>query len=201
MNTTDKAAEALLLADELAALVDTYPQEDEDTPGGYCSVFDEQLDTAASWLREYAALLQAQPVACLVENESAIMAWPITCLDEARTYCDEGEEPVLLYARPQPAEAVSADNYAKVIEAALTEHVRFCPVGCSIDAFEWYRVVHPEALRALLEERKAMQAKIDALMLEFCPGEMTAEQVENWASHQKAALTTTADNQEPPKGQ
>lgn len=105
MDTKDRAAEALLLADELAALVDTYPQEDEDTPGGYCSVFDEQLDTAASWLREYAALLQAQPVACLVENESAIMAWPITCLDEARTYCDEGEEPVLLYARPQPAEA------------------------------------------------------------------------------------------------
>lgn len=89
---------------------------------------------------------------------------------------------------------MSADNYAKVIEAALTEHVRFGPVGCSIDAFEWYRVVHPEALRALLEERKAMQAKIDALMLEFCPGEMTAEQVENWASHQKAALTTTADS-------
>lgn len=60
---------------------------------------------------------------------------------------------------------------------------------------------HPEALHALLEERKAMQAKIDALMLEFCPGEMTAEQLERWASHQKAALTTTADNQEPPKGQ
>jgi hypothetical protein len=70
MSNIDKAAEALRLADKLAALVDTYPQEDEDTPGGYCSVFDEQLDTAASWLREYAALLQAQPVACLVENEA-----------------------------------------------------------------------------------------------------------------------------------
>lgn len=73
MSNNDKAAEALRLADELAALVDTYPQEDEDTPGGYCSVFDEQLDTAASWLREYAALLQAQPAEAgrvpLTDNE------------------------------------------------------------------------------------------------------------------------------------
>lgn len=60
---------------------------------------------------------------------------------------------------------------------------------------------NPVAMRALLDERRAMQAKIDALMLEFCPGEMTAEQVESWASHQKAAITTTADNQEQPKGQ
>lgn len=44
MSPQDKAAEALRLADELAALVDTYPQEDEDTPGGYCSVFDELRD-------------------------------------------------------------------------------------------------------------------------------------------------------------
>lgn len=73
MSPQDKAAEALRLADELAALVNTYPQEDEDTPGGYCSVFDEQLDTAASWLREYAALLQAQPAEAgrvpLTDNE------------------------------------------------------------------------------------------------------------------------------------
>ena len=30
----------------------------------------------------------------------------------------------------------------------------------------------------------AMQAKIDALMLEYCPDEMTPEQVENWKRHQ-----------------
>ena len=78
MDTKDKAAEALRLAQTL-----------NNRQG--CE------DEAADMLREYAALLQAQPVACLVENESAIMTWPITCLDEARTYCDEGEEPVLLY--------------------------------------------------------------------------------------------------------
>ena len=30
----------------------------------------------------------------------------------------------------------------------------------------------------------AMQAKIDALMLEYCPGEMTREQIANWREHQ-----------------
>ena len=30
----------------------------------------------------------------------------------------------------------------------------------------------------------AKQAMIDSLMLEFCPGDMTAAQVENWKKHQ-----------------
>jgi hypothetical protein len=34
----------------------------------------------------------------------------------------------------------------------------------------------------------AKQAKIDALMLEFCPGEMSAEQKAEWAANQRAAL-------------
>lgn len=32
----------------------------------------------------------------------------------------------------------------------------------------------------------AKQAKIDALMLEFCPEEMTPEQVKTWGEHQRA---------------
>lgn len=35
-------------------------------------------------------------------------------------------------------------------------------------------------------EREAMQAKIDALMLEYCPEEMTPEQLEKWCKHQVA---------------
>lgn len=31
------------------------------------------------------------------------------------------------------------------------------------------------------------QARIDALMLEYCPGEMSAEQRQEWAKHQKPA--------------
>lgn len=31
---------------------------------------------------------------------------------------------------------------------------------------------------------QAMQAKIDALMLKYCPNEMTKEQLATWAFHQ-----------------
>lgn len=37
---------------------------------------------------------------------------------------------------------------------------------------------------------EAMQAKIDALMLEHCPGEMSAEQRAEWAKHQQPTAYT-----------
>lgn len=45
-------------------------------------------------------------------------------------------------------------------------------------------------LKSALESK---QAKIDALMLEFCPGEMPAAQVENWAKHQRPVDENTRD--------
>jgi len=33
----------------------------------------------------------------------------------------------------------------------------------------------------------ALQAQLDALMLEFCPDEMTEAQKQNWAKHQRPA--------------
>lgn len=52
---------------------------------------------------------------------------------------------------------------------------------------DWYgRTRKAEAeLAALKVERDSMQAKIDALMLEYCPDEMTPGQVEEWGKHQK----------------
>ena len=41
-----------------------------------------------------------------------------------------------------------------------------------------------ERLRAQVA---ALQARVDALMLEFCPDEMNEEQLENWARHQQPA--------------
>ena len=35
------------------------------------------------------------------------------------------------------------------------------------------------------EAHKAQQATIDRLMLEYCPNEMTQEQKDEWASHQR----------------
>lgn len=33
----------------------------------------------------------------------------------------------------------------------------------------------------------ALQARVDALMLEFCPDEMNEEQLDHWARHQRPA--------------
>lgn len=39
--------------------------------------------------------------------------------------------------------------------------------------------------RELEREIAAKQAEIDRLMLEYCPDEMTPEQIENWKRHQR----------------
>ncbi|MES2730012.1 MAG: hypothetical protein V4621_07980 [Pseudomonadota bacterium] len=40
-------------------------------------------------------------------------------------------------------------------------------------------------MEALQRAVQAKQAEIDRLMLEFCPGEMTAEQMAEWERHQR----------------
>ena len=47
------------------------------------------------------------------------------------------------------------------------------------------------ALEAVNKDNDALQAKIDALMLEYCPGEMTPEQIENWGNNQVAVDEST----------
>lgn len=55
----------------------------------------------------------------------------------------------------------------------------------------WFR---PRAIPYVLQsECDALQARIDALMLEYCPDEMTAEQMANWASHQRTAPIKITD--------
>lgn len=57
---------------------------------------------------------------------------------------------------------------------------------------EWEEKHNPElngkkhVARWAVEEIGRLQAKIDALMLEYCPEEMAPEQVENWALHQRS---------------
>lgn len=51
-----------------------------------------------------------------------------------------------------------------------------CPTEGAVLKREW---------RAMRKEIAWLQAKIDALMLEHCPDEMTDEQRENWAKHQR----------------
>ena len=43
------------------------------------------------------------------------------------------------------------------------------------------------AAESMEKHAESLQAKIDALMLEYCPEDMTPEQVEEWGRHQRAA--------------
>ena len=47
--------------------------------------------------------------------------------------------------------------------------------------------IHAEIERQLAEK----QAEIDRLMLEFCPEEITQDQIETWASNQKPSTDHT----------
>lgn len=40
-------------------------------------------------------------------------------------------------------------------------------------------------IESLRKQISAAQAAVDALMLEYCPGEMSREQFDNWAAHQR----------------
>lgn len=40
-------------------------------------------------------------------------------------------------------------------------------------------------IAALKAENETLQVRIDELMFEWCPDEMTPEQIENWKKHQK----------------
>lgn len=45
-----------------------------------------------------------------------------------------------------------------------------------------------EVIRSLNQQLAAKQAQIDELMLEYCPDEMTTEQLNEWAKHQVAVV-------------
>lgn len=49
------------------------------------------------------------------------------------------------------------------------------------------RVLLEKVVHDLRRENGALQAKIDRLMLEYCPDEMTEEQLENWGMAQRTA--------------
>lgn len=65
--------------------------------------------------------------------------------------------------------------------AALQENMRMSDLWMD-------RVTRSEArVKELERESGHKQSIIDRLMLEYCPNEMTAEQIAEWASHQKRA--------------
>ncbi len=48
-------------------------------------------------------------------------------------------------------------------------------------------------IESLHRQLAAKQAEVDALMLEYCPSEMSQEQLANWAAHQRPSEWKTND--------
>ena len=87
------------------------------------------------------------------------------------------------------------------IRAALVECSGAYPwLGKAGLADECHQAAIAELLAELDKARKsdsAKQAKIDGLMFEYCPEDMTTEQIDEWAKHQRpvsAELSAAIDS-------
>jgi hypothetical protein len=85
-------------------------------------------------------------------------------------------------------------NYFEDLEAQLAPETTGDKVcveddGCPTERAVLQRVWREQVGTLTLQNTKllAQQAKIDALMLEYCPDEMTEDQVANWERHQMPA--------------
>lgn len=78
--------------------------------------------------------------------------------------------------------------HEKLDEERKTEYFNIIANGMeSVHDNNTMRLLNQEKHRALIAERErdALQAKLDAVMLEYCPEDMTPEQMAEWARHQK----------------
>jgi hypothetical protein len=57
-------------------------------------------------------------------------------------------------------------------------------VGTEKDA-AYIAAANPATILSLIARIEELEAKVDSLMLEWCPDEMTPEQIEKWGSNQR----------------
>ena len=73
-------------------------------------------------------------------------------------------------------------NWEKDLKKCSDELARATESSMAVLRREQQRLA--DELRSVTAERDALQARVDTLMLEFCPDEMTAEQVLRWETSQ-----------------
>jgi hypothetical protein len=78
-------------------------------------------------------------------------------------------------------------NRAYDLDNELAAGVHTCGPTCRKTPVCAERADLREENERLCAQVDALQARMDALMLEFCPDEMTKTQLENWARHQRPA--------------
>lgn len=92
----------------------------------------------------------------------------------------------------------------KQVEYAMRQLERCRSYGTDLGEYEQVIVILGDEVERmqtritnLFSALNSKQAKIDALMLEFCPGEMSAEQRAEWAANQRAAVEPVAPSSPP----
>jgi hypothetical protein len=74
-------------------------------------------EAAITAIKEALAQPQQEPVACMVENDDyGVMVWPIEDINEAGTYCEENEFPVLLYTSPPQRKPLTFNEITAIEE-------------------------------------------------------------------------------------
>ena len=76
-------------------------------------------------------------------------------------------------------------NQTNFAVAVIRSHVE--PLRQQLDAANTLINKYREETTSLRQQVAAKQAEVDALMLEYCPSEMSQEQLNNWAAHQRPA--------------
>ena len=99
--------------------------------------------------------------------------------------CAKASDYLRFIRRHLPTHGTFAEDMINACESAQTiiEAIRALPDPC--DLTEAREMVH--RLADLEKQLASKQAKIDTLMEEYCPDEMTEEQMANWAAHQRPA--------------
>lgn len=91
------------------------------------------------------------------------------------------QQPDGYYSSPEIFAAGAASRDAEVAE--LNEHIEYLlsrdKAWADIDSLKEQQLARYDA------EISYLQYRIDELMLEYCPNEMTEEQLANWAAHQR----------------
>ena len=85
-----------------------------------------------------------------------------------------------------PAWASAIDVQRLEQDLARYENGRVVMSG-EIERLRMAERLNVETVARLQQERDDLKARIDALMLEYCPDEITGEQVEEWGKHQRLA--------------
>ena len=125
---------------QLQTVLDALTRYRTETPLGHQPhMITDLADEAIAIVKQ---MMQAEPVACLVETEQGVLVWPIDDFNEAGTYCDPDEFPQYLYTQPAPQEVPAGwvsleDGMPSPHQMVLVARGPHITTGSYTPAFGW----------------------------------------------------------------